>query len=398
VLAGHDGAVKSVSFSPDDKKILSVSDDKTALIWGTETCYVLDELHDHYYLKDISMVSFSPDSRLLASASSQGKIYLWDLETGRKLTRFDSSGGDIVVFSPDGCLLALNSIKLKDGTVRVWDVKSGRELHVLKGHKEHVSSISFSPDGRLLASGSFDRSVRVWDIKTGKQQAVLKEHDGAIHSVQFSHDGMLLASGAEDARLLLWSTKTKKLLNVMGGKGIVYIITFSPDGKLLASASSDGIRVWTIESDIELNKMIAGEDSGLMSLAFTPDSKRLISASKAAFRGERSQIQVWDIQTGEELISAELPHSTHLMCRGSFSSDSRLLGSSSGNNIWIWNAMPYTLFLHGSKPTPLYHTFIKAVKFLWQLDVQGLEIVETKRRTPADLKKYGTLLVQLGAN
>ncbi|MCI5128008.1 MAG: hypothetical protein D3907_05795, partial [Candidatus Electrothrix sp. AUS3] len=178
-------------------------------------------------------------------------------------------------------------------------------------------------------------------------------------------------------------------------------MAFSPDSKKLAFAFSDNVlRLWDIASSKQLIAFTGHTDS-VTGITFNPDSKKLASSSLD------NTVRLWDITNGKQLIAFTVHTAVHSMV---FSPDGKKLASSSyDGTVRLWDTTPFIaddktlisassnktasrLFPRNSKSTPLYHTFIDAVKFLWQLDVQGLEIVETKRRTPADLKKYGTLL------
>ena len=161
-----------------------------------------------------------------------------------------------VAFSPDGKVLASGS----GGTIKLWDVKSGALLKTLKGHSWSVYSVAFSPDGKVLASGSYDKTILLWDVESGALLQTLKGHSWGVLSVAFSPDGKVLASGSGDNTIKLWDVKSGALLKTLKGHSDdVLSVAFSPDGKILASGSNDEtIKFWEDRLPLEMYEIRDG--------------------------------------------------------------------------------------------------------------------------------------------
>ena len=199
----------------------------------------------------INEIAYSPDGTRLAVASSIG-IWLYDARTGEelKLLSGHTSGVWSISFSPDGSTLASGS---GDATVRLWSVGTGRHLRTLEGHTSGVWSVWFSPDGLTLASGSSDTTVRLWDVGTGRHLRTLEGHTSLVESVSFSPDGLTLASGSWDGTVLLWElaptpVESKQIAADVNKDGIVNIIdltlvasNFGKTGQNSADVNGDGV-------------------------------------------------------------------------------------------------------------------------------------------------------------
>src|SRR5262249_14894284 len=124
----------------------------------------------------------------------------------------------------------------------------GARPRTLKGHSGSVMAVAFAPDGKILASGSRDGTVRLWDVKTGDLRRTLGVHTGDVYAVAFAPDGRLLATGGGDRTVRLWDVRTARVIRMLEGHGdIIRSVAFAPDQRTLASAGVDGtIRLWDV--------------------------------------------------------------------------------------------------------------------------------------------------------
>jgi WD40 repeat protein len=234
-----------------------------------------------------------------------------------------------VAFSPDGRRIASGSW---DCTVRVWNAHSGAEIACLRGHEEQVASVAFSPDGRRIASGSNDKTVRVWDTHSGAEIACLRGHESAVASVSFSPDGRRITSGSSDKTVRIWDANRGAEINCLRGhRSSVRCVSFSPDGRCIASGSKDNtVRVWDANSEAEI-VCLRGHEDGVMSVAFSPDGRRIASGASD------NTVRVWDAHIGAEL--ACLRGHQDRVTSVAFSPDGRRIASGSiDNTVRVWDA------------------------------------------------------------
>jgi WD40 repeat protein/tetratricopeptide (TPR) repeat protein/tRNA A-37 threonylcarbamoyl transferase component Bud32 len=343
-LRGHILPVHSVAFSPNGKRIASGSRDQTVKVWDVQSGQEVLSLQGH--TGSVYSVVFSPDGKRLASGVGEygkpGEVKVWDAQTGRQVLALQGHTGYVwsVAFSPDGRRLATGS---GDKTVKVWDAQTGQENLALKGHTNVVTSVAFSPDGKRLASGSWDSTVKVWDAQTGQQLLTLKGHTGPVHCVCFSPDGKRIASGSgnhsdpfipgKPGEVKVWDAQSaQELLSLQGHPGYVSSVAFSPDGKRIASASQDDQTVKVRDAQTGQQVVaLKGHTDGVWSVAFSPDGMHLASGSWD------STVRVWDAQAGQEVLALK-GHTAGVRCV-SFSPDGKRLASASDDRtVGLWDA------------------------------------------------------------
>lgn len=281
---------------------------------------------------NILSVSFNLGGDRLVAGTTEGDIWVYEALTGRPLLTYrgHSDGVWSVTFSPDGQLLASSS---DDQTIRLWDTGSQEIkacLHTLREHTNRVRAVTFSPDGRLLASGSDDQTIRLWDPQSGHCRKVLQGHSGRVWSVTFSPDGSLLASGSTDQTVKVWDVITGKCLKTFQGHTDgVRSVTFHADGHTLASGSDDQtVRLWNIDSGEEIS-VLRGHSNRVWSVAFNTAGDVLASSS------EDRSIRLWDTSTDRS--SKILQGHTHGVRSVAFSGTALLASGGDDQSFRLWD-------------------------------------------------------------
>ncbi|MBI4701851.1 MAG: caspase family protein [Deltaproteobacteria bacterium] len=209
-----------------------------------------------------------------------------------------------IVFSPDGSLLATSAA---DSTIKLWDMRTYRELRTLVGHVGAVRSVAFSGDGTKLASGANDNSVRIWDVRTGRELAKIQGHESWVSRVAFSPDGKLVASVATlDGVVKLWDTETLLPVRSFSAAKASRGFAFSPDGRLLAVVGEDRrIELWDVRTGGVAAALSLGEAAE--ALAFSTDGKRLAAGTEnghaVLFDLDRRE-RMADVQTHDGYVRA----------------------------------------------------------------------------------------------
>ena len=377
ILEGHRSDVAVLSFSPDGATLASGDTGDIVRLWDGNTGQHLAtfSLDDEVYGAPIHAVTFSPDGGTLASGEGDsysrghykinifyfwthstiyyGLTRLWNTHIGKRRSTISGHKALVyaVAFSPDGAILVTggehrslvprhwanvttHSLKYIH-SLQLWKADTGEPEHLfnLEGHRNSITSVTFSPSGKILASGSWDHTIRLWNPTTGQHLTTFHGHSEAVNAVSFSPDGTMLASGSYDDTIKLWNPDGQVQATLYGHADNVRSVAFSPDGEILASGSDDNtVRLWNPTTERHI-ATLEGHTNWVRSVAFSPDGGTLASASY-----DRT-IRLWDSTTGQHL--ATLSGHRGYVYSIVFSPDGTTLASgSSDGTILLWEIDP----------------------------------------------------------
>ncbi len=342
-------AAQAVAFSPDGKTVAAGGQELEIKLWDVASGKLQRSLRGHNNW--VTGLAFSRDGKSLAASGGDSTVRLWEVATGKQLWKSEGHQGWVltVAFSGDGKALASGGA---DRTVRVWEASSGKELHPF-GELGAVESVVFSPDGKTLAAGDDEEAIRLWDTATGKQVRKLTEREMAVkvigkqskqkrgqhhvRTLSYSPDGKTLASAGGDGVVRLWDLPSgKPQRRLLAPRAWVNTLAFSPDGKTLASAdySSAAVNVWDLATGQSVRQLQVHEYQ-IAAVAFSPDGKTL-ATGEAGPRG-RYPIRLWDTATGKEIRS--LTGHDYTIRSLAFSGDGEYLASVTQDGaVFLWQA------------------------------------------------------------
>jgi WD40 repeat protein/serine/threonine protein kinase len=315
----HQGNVNAVTFGPDGRTLLTAGDDGMIRVWPTDPPGVSDSLVPRLHVHGLSVspngktllvrfdegkaglldiqtgarhdlandagtlqVAFSADGASFLTVNADHSVRFWDTASGMPATTGLAPGANALTaaFSPDGKLVATGSDD-EDCTVRIWDRATGSLLRTLRGHKRKVVAVVFSPDGRCLVSGSWDRTARLWHVNDGSPVTEPLRHQDLVQTAAFSPDSKAVVTGSDDYTARLWDVATGKPLATPLRHGEkISMVGFSPDGSILLTIGQGGTAV--LWDRLSAKPLGPGRPSrgGVRAGAFAADGRTFFTAGR----------------------------------------------------------------------------------------------------------------------
>lgn len=318
---------------------------------------------------DIHEIMYSPDGTRLAVTTTIG-VWIYDSRTGEELDLITGEHTDRVysaAYSPNGKTIATGSW---DRTVQLWDTRTGKNIKTFKGYTYGIVSVAYSPDGKTIATRGNDNTIELWNARTGKHFKSLSGHeksktlyeghpDASINSFAYSPDGKTIVSGGGDKTVRLWNARTgENIRTLIGHTEAVRAVAYSPDGGTIVSASRDKtVRMWDANTGENI-KTLSGHKDIIVTVAYSPDGNTIISG------GWDGMLHRWDAQTGQPLKTFKLHTGVLHFPRGhagaithtTYSPDGETIVTAGGDGTMQWwdahtgeNQKTFTEYVSGSR-------------------------------------------------
>ncbi|MEM7343539.1 MAG: caspase family protein [Chloroflexota bacterium] len=338
----HDTRIGAFAVNADGSLIATSDDTGYVRVWDVKRGAKLNELA----LGDTSFINsieFSPTEELLAIATSSVMLWSYNKQTAPKKLEQGLDHVAALAFTPDGRRLAT---QIGWDEVVLWDVTSGKwATSPEKGHVDGIADFIFSRDGKMLISGSLDRTIMLWNGQSGEPllEDSLLAHSMQIESMDISPNGLLLATGSSDATVVLWDLNIRQPFGepLTDHDGWITDVAFSPDGKTLATSSADQqIILWDVTNEPVLGQRVMAHETDVQGISFSPDGQKVVTSSSLAMFDEAKQeniIKIWDAIT-RHMIGDPIQEHQSLVDSVDFHPKGKLFASGSWDgSARLWN-------------------------------------------------------------
>lgn len=277
-------------------------------------------------------IAYSPENRILARGTDK-RFEARDAYTGNLLKRVDCPMLHCLSFSENGKIIASGS---GDGKIRAWYTKTWRPaVNPFVAHRGTVRCISYSSNGSIMISGSEDCTVKVWDTRYGYDLLhILEGHTGWIRCVSISPNGRWIASGSNDKTLRVWDSSSGNPITepLEDHEDIVRSVAFSPQNNRIVSGSHDNtVRVWDVKNGRFVSRSMAGHRSWVTCVAFSENGSQIVSTA------DDNTVRVWDANSRESEFSPPVGHSEFVSCVAESNDESIIVSGSWDSNLFVWD-------------------------------------------------------------
>ena len=337
----HRAAIYDVRFSADGRTAFSCSFDTSIVWWDLDTYQPILTFDD--IATAVASLALSPDETRLYTGDSDGLIEIWDLRRGDEMARVQAADTRLnaVALSADGRHALSGSA---DGAVRLWDAATWDALRTFEAGNASVTSVGFSPDGRYAAAGDTAGIVRVWEIDTGQLATQFSGHSAGVSSLAFTPDGERILSAGGRSDLLLWRVADGALVHSFAGhtqpeqSQPAIVVAMSPDGHSFASGDAEGeLFLWNLDDFSRTGSLEKQEDS-IRSLAYSADGRLL--AAGADTDTATAAVLLWDLDRLGTTTAPSQRYEGHSSTAWSvaISPDSRqIVSASDDTTILVWD-------------------------------------------------------------
>jgi WD40 repeat protein len=337
--AAHEEEIIAVLFSPDGSLLVSAID-RVVNIWRTGDWSLV---HQIVQIPGVSAIAFSPDGKLLAIGDYL-KTRVIQVSDWKEVLRLRRAGA--LAFSPDGRYLAMSG----EEDIAIVSLSDGKALRILRGHKNIITCLAFSHDGKLLASASVDRTIALWNPSLGQVLRTMTRHTDTVNAVLFSEDDRQLFSVGNDRAIRVWQVADGREMRHITGDlpGPAYKIAVSSDGQLVATILGAEIKLLDLR-DGHVVRTLTVQGGSVTDVAFSPKEQLLAASLCTSFSSEfeclQGEIRLWNVADGQvvrvwgkehkaPITEIEFSPDGQMLVSVDVQSQARLWRVSTGEEVW----------------------------------------------------------------